>query len=315
MLVVTSSRFGSFFLADPGAFPETVEGEPWGDHRRLLDLPGGPFLVTGLSPSQAELMDREYSSVIAATLSSSDCLHETAVLRAGPDFFREFDIEGWEYTLDLDSAPDHLRLAALQFAALVAWASHATAGLWTSVEDTWFQGVIENYLRVMVAHRLLLRDGILLHSAGAVIDGSACLFIGASGAGKSTLARKALDAGAPVLSDDLNAVVGLSVEPAVAQLPFTGELRDQATFDGTVPLRGIFLLDKGGSVACEPLSRGEAVAAIVATAPFINRGADNLDSLVVTADALTARIPVARLTSAENSAFEEIRRAVQRFQE
>ena len=312
---MTCSRFGSFFLADPEAFPEAVEGEAWGDHQRLLELPGGPFLITGLSASQIDLMDREYSSVTAVAPSSNDGLHKTAVLRAEPAFFREFDIEGWEYTLDLDPAPDQVGMAAMQFAALVPWTSGVTAGLWTSIEDTRFQGVIENYLRVMVAHRLLLRDGVLLHSAGTVVDGFAFLFIGASGAGKSTLARKALDAGAPVLSDDLNAVVGLSAEPAVAQLPFTGELRDQATFDGAAPLRGIFLLNKGDAVACEALSRGEATAAIMATAPFINHGVDNLDSLMATAAALTARIPVARLTSANDSPFEEIRSAVLRFQE
>ena len=311
---MTSSRFASFFLADPEAFPETVEGESWGSQRRLLDLPGGPFLITGLSASQADLMDREYASVIAAAPSSSDDSLETVVLRVQPGFFRKFDIEDWEYTLDLDSTSDRLRLAGLEFAALVPWTSGATAGLWTSVEDAWFQGVIENYLRVMVAHRLLLRDGVLLHSAGAVIDGSAYLFIGASGAGKSTLARKALDAGAPVLSDDLNAVVDLSVKPAVAQLPFTGELRDRATFDGTVPLRGIFELKQGSSVNCKPLSRGEATAAILATAPFINRDFENLDTLVATAAILTARTPVVRLTSALDSPFEEIRCAIERFQ-
>jgi len=311
---LADAEFGSYFLANPGAFPETVEGEVWGDHRRLLNLPGGPFLITGLSASQADLMDREYASVITAVPPSSDDSHETVVLRVQPGFFREFDIEGWEYTLDLDSAPDRLRLATLHFAALVPWTSGATAGLWTSVEDAWFQGVIENYLRVMVAHRLLLRDGVLLHSAGAVIDGSAYLFIGASGAGKSTLARKALEAGAPVLSDDLNAVVDISIKPAVAQLPFTGELRDRATFDGTVPLRGIYVLKQGVSVDCEPLSRGKAAAAILATAPFINRGVENLDTLVATAASLAGRIQVARLTSAKDSPFEEIRRAVQGFQ-
>ena len=312
---VTNSGFGSFFLAGPKAFPDAVEGTPWGDQERFLDLPGGPFLVSGLSASQAELMDREYASVIATAPSSQQDRHETAVLRSEPGFFREIDIEGWDYTLDLDSTPDQLRLAALQFAALVRWNDGATAALWTSVEDMWFQGVIENYLRVVVAHRLLLCDGLLLHSAGAVVDGSAYLFVGASGAGKSTLAGKALDAGAPVLSDDLNAVVDLSVKPAVAQLPFTGELRDQDTFAGTVPLRGIFVLKKGDTVACETLSRGEAVAAIVATAPFINRGGDNLEILVETATQLTAHVPVGRLTTAKASSFEEIKRVVHRFQQ
>lgn len=311
MCGVTDAEFGSFFLADPGAFPETAAGEPWGDHERCLDLPGGPFLINGLSPAQAGLMDREYASVVSASPSPGQHPHTTTVLHEQPAFFRDFDIEGWTYTLDLDSTPERLRLAALQFAALVPWTSDSRAGLWTSVEDMWFQGVIENYLRVLVAHRLLLCDGVLLHSAGVVIEDSAFLFIGASGAGKSTLAGKALGAGARVLSDDLNAVVGLSVNPEVAQLPFTGDFRDQSNFDGTVPLRGILVLNRGNSVACEPLSVGEAAAAIVATAPFINRGVENLDVLVATAAGLAARVPAARLLSAKASPFDEIISAVQ----
>jgi hypothetical protein len=310
---VTDDRFGSFFLTNPDAFPEAVAGEAWGVHQRLLDLPGGPFLIKGLSSAQASLIDREYSATVTAPFPSEGC-HTTEVLRHDPGFFREFDVNGWEYTLDLDFASDRLRLAALQFAALVPWTDGVTAGLWTSVEDTWFQGVIENYLRVIVAHRLLLRDGLLLHSAGVVLDGSAYLFIGASGAGKSTLARKALESGVPIFSDDLNAVVGLSAEPVVAELPFTGELRNQDASRGTAPLRGVFLLRKGDRISCERMSHGEGIATIVATAPYISRGADNLDPLVAAAATLTARVPVARLTSAADSPFEEIKDVALGFQ-
>jgi len=309
---MTDDRFGSFFLSDPDAFPGAVEGEAWGVHQRLLDLPGGPFLIRGLSLAQASLIDRDYSASVTATSASEGC-HTTEVRRQDPGFFREFDVNGWEYTLDLDFASDRLRLAALQSAALVPWIDGVTAGLWTSVEDTWFQGVIENYLRVIVAHRLLLRDGLLLHSAGVVLDGSAYLFIGASGAGKSTLAHKALESGVPIFSDDLNAVVGLSAEPVVAELPFTGELRNQDTHSGEAPLRGIFLLHKGERVACERVSHAEGAAAIVATAPYISRGADNLDPLVEAAATLTARVPVSRLTSAADSPFEEIKNAALAF--
>jgi hypothetical protein len=314
-IAVTDGGFGSFFLTDPEAFPEAVEGETWGDEQQLLDLPGGPFRITGLSTSQAELMDREYSPIANTDLPSIEDLHETTVLRASSELFRGFELEGWTYTLDEDPAPDRLRVAALQWMALVPWMSSMTAGLWTSLEDVLFQGVIENYLRVIVAHRLLLGDGLLLHSAGVVIDESAYLFIGASGAGKSTLAGKALEAGAPVLSDDLNAIVNLSGELSVSQLPFTGELRDQATFDGTVPLRGIFVLEKGEEIDCGSISRGERVAAIVATAPSVNHGTHNLNLLLAVATALTDRVPVARLISTRASTFEEIKGVVQRFHE
>lgn len=307
-------RFGSGFLTDAASFPDAVAGEPWGGERRLLDLPGGPFHVIGLSARQAGLMDREYASVLVEGPSAGCVPHETAVWRVEPGYFRELELEGWTYTLDLEATAERLRIAALHFAALVPRADGAAAGMWTSVEDRWFQGVIENYLRVMVAHRLLLRGGLLLHSAGTVVDGSAFLFVGASGAGKSTVARKALAAGAPVLSDDLNAVVDTAGSPAVARLPFTGELRDQHAFDGTVPLAGIAVLGKGDAVSCEALGRAEAAAAIVATAPYINRGADDLEGLMAAAVALAERVPVARLTSARSSSFDEIERAVRGLQ-
>jgi len=312
---VVDAEFGSFFLADPGAFPEAVEGSTWGHHQRLMMLPGGPFLITGLNASQVELMDREYSTVITETPPFDDEIHKTAIFREVPEFFREFDMRGWTYTHDIESTAKLIKLAGLNFTALVPRTTGETAGLWTSVEDDWFQGVIENYLRAMVAHRLVFCDGVLLHSAGAVIDGSAYLFVGTSGAGKSTLARKALESGSPVLSDDLNAVEDLSVKPKVAQLPFTGELRDLDTFDGAAPLRGIFLLNKGDAVICESLSRAQAIAAIMATSPYVNHGTDNLDSLMESLAILTAQVPVARLVSAETSTFEEIKIAIQRFQE
>jgi hypothetical protein len=122
-----------------------------------------------------------------------------------------------------------------------------------------------------------------------------------------------MEAGAQVLSDDLNAVVDLSGNPAVAQLPFTGELRKQSICEGTAPLRAIFLLNKSEEVACREISLAEATAALVSTAPFINFGARNLDTLVGVAAALTDRIPVAQVTSAVDSPFEEIKRAVLGF--
>jgi hypothetical protein len=311
---MTGTQFGSSFLTDPDAFPVSVEGRLWGDRERVLDLPGGPFVISGLSAPQAALVDREYASVIMPEPRSRNDTVQTSVYRATSSLLREVDYEGWTYTLDLDSTEDRLRLAAMQFAALVPWNRGAAAGVWTSVEDRWFQGVIENYLRVVVAHRLLLRGGLLLHSAGVVVDGSAVLFVGASGAGKSTLARKAFEAGNAVLSDDLNAVVDLSAAPTVSQLPFTGDLRDQSTVEGTIPVGGLFVLNKGSDVGRDELSRAEAVASIVATAPFVNRGGHNLQRLVDSATGLAERVPVARLTTARETRFDKIEEAVLGFQ-
>lgn len=313
---MTVPAFGSRFLADPGDFPARIEGEPCGDRQRLLVLPGGSYLVSGLSEPQAELVDREYASIIEPPSSHAPDPLLIKVFRSPPEHFRSIDLNGWTYTLDLDSTPSELRIAALKFAGLVPWSSTTPeAGLWTSAGDEWFQGVIENFLRVVVAHRLFIGNGLLLHSSATVIDQTATVFLGASGAGKSTLAGKAVEAGAPVLSDDLNAVVGLPDAAEVAQLPFTGDMRDQDAFDGTVELRSLLVLEQGDGVRCTKLSRGEAVAAVVASAPFITCGGHNLEILVEKAMQLTALVPVARLTTAKASSFREITQAVQRFHE
>lgn len=310
---MTDAAFGSFFLADPSKFPSVVEGEPWGEVERQIDLPGGPFVVRCLSPSQARIFDASLTSSAAAHSRSRFPAQHTTVLRADPSSFRSFDIEGWVYTFDIESTPESFRLAGLDFFALVPWDQSSVAGLWTSVEDQMFQGVIENYLRVLVAHRLLRENGLLLHSAGVVIDGLAYLFVGASNAGKSTLAAKAAAAGSPVLSDDLNAVLDADDQPSVMHLPFTGEIGAPSIVQGFVRLGGIFLLEKGDCVGFSPLSRGEAVAAILSTAPFVNRGEATSDALFETAVHLAEHVPTARMTSAVGSSFDEIAAGLRGF--
>ena len=92
-------------------------------------------------------------------------------------------------------------------------------------------------------------------------------------------------------------------------------MRSRTAFDGTTGLRGIYLLKQGSAVACERLSKGGAVAAILSTAPFVNYGLQNLDLLVTAAKDLSARVPVARFSSARGSSFEEIKLAILAFQE
>lgn len=63
---------------------------------------------------------------------------------------------------------------------------------------------LQMILRAALGSVLPLQGGMLLHSAGLVIDGRAYLFYGPSGAGKSTLAAVSPY---PVLSDELVAIV------------------------------------------------------------------------------------------------------------
>lgn len=60
---------------------------------------------------------------------------------------------------------------------------------------------VENLVRVVVALRLVRAGGLLLHAAGAIVQGGAVVLFGPSGSGKTTMAG--LARGFPVLGDDI----------------------------------------------------------------------------------------------------------------
>ncbi len=135
-----------------------------------------------------------------------------------------------------------------------------------------------------------------LHAAVMAVGDGAAAFAGPSGAGKSTLAAQWLQAGRPVLADDLCAVEagdGLSGGPAVypgpariklwpdslalagvdgAGLPQLAPTVDKvslatgASGEGPFPLRRLYVLrpdDAAETVGVRPLAGPEAVAAVV----------------------------------------------------
>lgn len=268
----------SRFLTHPELFPARMAGEPWGEENVTLDLPGGPFRVSGLSSDQAfSLADRfdkgegrraeenGESAIRERRISDSanERTIEIAIFRAAPTDFRTIDTRGWSYDLDLDGPS----IAGMN---LMARFSAERAAIWTSVTSRdEFWGVVENVLRPLVARRLLAGDGLLVHSAAVVLDGRAFLLAGASGAGKSTLATLALQAGHAVMSDDLNAVVGDEIVP----LPFSGDLSRDVLCTAPAPLHAVVALEQGLHDGVRLLSRAEAVSLLVRCAPYINRDA------------------------------------------
>jgi hypothetical protein len=126
---------------------------------------------------------------------------------------------------------------------------------------------IEILLRTALSCRLPLEDGLLLHSAGVVLDGRANLFFGVSGAGKSTIAELL---GGTILSDELVAVCGAHVRAT----GFWGSLdRDDAPH-GAHPLGALLDLARGDDVQLEPLAPREArrrllLATVVPPDPYL----------------------------------------------
>lgn len=311
-----SELFGERFLDLPDLFPARPAGEPWGVISRRLDLAGGPYLLTGLSEGQDEVLCRRFrerTGEAGAEASASEPAVAVRSFRAAPSDFRSFDRTGREMTVDRAYDPRSVRLAGWRFMGRLDWRPRLIGTVWTSLaEGVELQGVFENFFRVLVAYRLLEEGGALVHSAGVVEGGRVFLFLGPSGAGKTTLGRLAQSAGRAVLSDDMNAV---AVSPGgggfrVERLPFAGDLGQTADPGETRPLGGLLRLEKGSEVRLEDLSPARALAGLLACCPFVNADPHRREALERNLETVLAAVPTGRLTFPREGPFDDIARVV-----
>jgi hypothetical protein len=173
-----------------------------------------------------------------------------------------------------------------------------------------YPGVEERLLRLPllgIAFSVVLhqRGFFELHGSAIEIDGSAAVFMAGKGWGKSTLAAMLYSRGHHLISDDLIAIrfepSGQPVViPAFPQLKLLPEAAAFALGDDPetlpplatgyekrarlgidrfsqtpVPLKGIYQLDKGETIALKPLNPQEATVQIIANS-FIARCASTL---------------------------------------
>jgi hypothetical protein len=288
--------FGAGFLTNPDLFPARRSGEPWGGREIVLDFPGGPYRFTGLSADQEAGVLGRFGNLRTASRAAVPTI-DTPLFRAAPADFREIDVRGWEYGLDLDAGPDSLRIAGLDLLGRLDWRPGIAGALWTAVggggpRDR-FPGIFENFCRILVAYRLHELGGAVIHGAGLVADGEGLLFAGPSGAGKTTVSRMGLERGLTVLSDDLNALLppGEDGRVRLAGLPFTGDLGRGGGDGSVVPLRGLYRLEQAPDDTLRPLSRAEAVACLLACSPFLNADPHRRGDLFSTLLALAERMP------------------------
>lgn|GEM_PF-1301817 len=149
----------------------------------------------------------------------------------------------------------HVRVAHSRFAAVIDPLAYR-ASLHRRDRSNAF--AIEATLRTALGCRLPLESGMLLHSAGIVIDGGAYLFYGVSGAGKSTLAGFMQN----VLSDEL-----VAVQDGVARATgFWGTLDAIDAPAGTYPLRATIELARSIDVSLTPLDVQSARKALLMVA-------------------------------------------------
>jgi hypothetical protein len=303
--------FGAGFLRFPDLFPGRPAGEPWGERAVTLDIAGGPYLVSGLAAPQEEALRRRFAGLCRE--GDGGGAVAVRVFRAPAADFLDRDLRGWEYTLDREPAAGGLRLAGLRLMArLDGWPDLAGA-LWTceTAGEEWAAAVCENFLRVLVAYRLLAAGGALIHSAGVTDGESGFLLLGPSGAGKTTAARLCLARGAGVLSDDLNAVHPEAGGGArLVRVPFTGDLGNIGdggdggdigygggkTAPAAVRLRALVRLAKGDRESLRPLSPAAALAGLLAAAPYVNVDPWREEALLAVLERLARAVPAYELT-------------------
>lgn len=289
------------FVRYPELFPARLSGERWGENSITIDFAGGPYRFDGLSMSQLAAIQPAFGSLLVATESANVTV---SIFRAaGSDFLPPVFDRGI-YELAFTYASSTIAVSGPSFMGRVELTDGMRAAVWTSAEsESAFPIVFENFFRLIVAYRLLLEGGLLLHSAGVVADGQASILFGPSGAGKSTAARLSLEAGYTILSDDLNAVARVGDSFEVAQVPFAGDLGRVVRTCERVPLRNVFRLQQGSSHRKESLAAGQGVAMLVAAAPFVNMDPYRADTLLDVALDLVDRRPIETLHFKKDAGF------------
>jgi hypothetical protein len=138
--------------------------------------------------------------------------------------------------------------------------------------------------QLLLMNHLAPRGGVIVHAAGAVVDGKALVFPGASGAGKSTLSRLFVVAGLgdSLLSDDR--VILRWGTPRVASAdagghervetwgtPWPGDAR--IARNASAPLAAVLFLVKADENEMVPLSTGRAMRRLmpVVSCPWYDR--------------------------------------------
>jgi len=296
--------FGERYLAHPALFPARLAGDAWGEESLLLELPGGPYLFTGMNDGQAAALERRWAGFVRRVdpAQAPAAAFESRTLRVGAEEFRHFDLRGFELTLEATHAADAVCLVGYEVMARLEWRRDALRGaVWTSAADPeTFAGAVENYCRALVAYRLAETGAVLLHAAAVVHDGAAYLFCGPSGAGKSTLSRRCAEEGDAVLSDDLNAVAFADGRPVALPLPFCGDLRSPER-RAPVPVAAVCRLRQAPVDLAEPLAPGAAIAALAACAPYVNQDPHRADGLLAQLERLVECCPTLMLSFTRTS--------------
>lgn len=284
----------------------------WGEDTLDFRFADINFRVNGLNIDQCQALSRLYEPLSASqNCTRDDDIFETWVCSRPP--FPEYDPDRYNkngiYTPIVHQHECGIEIDGIGFQAVINFKPQLRGLLWAHDGDLLATlTVFENYLRIFAAYAILMRGGLLLHSAGIVADNQAYLFMGCSGAGKTTLSRLALAEGVKILSDDINIVIPSQQGGyTVGAVPFAGELgHDSLEQSGRYPLKGLFWLEKSLALSYEKISASGQLAKVLACCPVVNADARQLDRILATGACLLSSTPMYLLRFRRDDAFSNI---------
>jgi hypothetical protein len=114
-------------------------------------------------------------------------------------------------------------------------------------------------LRILLANRLMLKNGVLVHGASLVKNNNAFSFLGPSGSGKTTICKIAHSD--IILSDEITAIkINKKIQKAfVYSTPFWGEMKKGNSPNKSFRLEYLFFIKKNKSLKLLPISFNDAI--------------------------------------------------------
>lgn len=280
-----------------------------------LQLPTCRVAIDGLSSEQHRIIARDYESFVVGRNEGSresDVVCFAGRLEQPVGLPPEHFAATGHYVPRKRRSDSDIEITGVDFVGHLGRGGPAPvrAALSVAKEDELSRsGVLENFLRILIAHHILDRGGVLLHSAGVLYRGRVYLFSGRSNAGKTTLAHKAVAAGASVLSDDINLLILENGDYRAHKMPFTGEFGRRAgnlSGCGSFPLGGLALLEKAPALTAAPVSPAEGVAGLLTGCSFVNDDPEEVPALLDILTKLVFHTPIIRLGVARDDPFEAV---------
>jgi hypothetical protein len=246
-----------------------------GEEALVLNHPGGPYVVEGLSKWQKDIIQKHYSMLVLSPDSKEyekENIQNNIVFKSfEKNIFKEHELKGELYEIGLQS----LEMTQTDVFGPYFYASIEKSNTQCFVPyeaHTYFIASFVNLIRVILALNISKQGGLAIHSSSFSFDGEhAYAFYGRSGDGKSTLGHKAIKEGAEVLSDDLNLITRDEKGVLwIEGIPCSGELGHVIRRRKAYRLKGLFDLEKSKDTRIKAKSAFASAMKILAASPFAN---------------------------------------------